>query len=202
MKKIIILLILALLFACGTVIKVRNYYVLFYNPIAQNAKLILDQPLPYTIEIADSKVPKTYDKYQMVVRRSAHRINYSNTDLWAVRVSDSVPDLLNNHINRYNIFTRCQREYLDEKPDLELVTYIKQIEMFKNKKYQSVHLQMEYSLRKVGQEKPIVNHSVDIEQEITPTNDMDIFARKISDMLKKSTDEFLVKTIEFFEKNE
>lgn len=198
-KNILIILLLSLaITSCGKVIISRNYYVLDYNPVLENQAFALTKPFPFSIEVVESRMPRTYDRSQMVIRYSAHKLDYSAENIWAVRLSSAVPDLINNHINKYGLFDRCQREYLDSRPDYEIVTYLNRIELIQNKLYKAVHLSIDYYLRQSDDRNFAVKYSADREIEIPQTADMDIFAKTVSDILKEETDNFLLKAVDYF----
>ncbi len=200
MKKrnlIFLSLILIAVFGCTQLTVSRNYFILDYNPIIENPKLSLAKPLPYSVQVMDSRMPRTYDRSQIVIRYSAHKLSYSSQNIWAVRLSYLIPDLINKQIKSYNIFEQTQREYLENRPDYEIITYVNRVELFKNDFYTAAHLSMDYYLRKSDNHDNVVKYSFDIEQEISK-NGMDLFAQKISNLIKEQTDKFLVKTIDYF----
>lgn len=198
-KYLLIIIILLVLCACGSVKIIRNHYVLHYNPVLSEPKLSLSKPLPYAIEVMDTNIMRTYDRSQMIIRHSAHRIEYSRENIWAVRVSTAVPDLINNHINKFNLFTRCQREYLNKRPDYEIVTTVNRIEMFKNDFYHAVNFSIDYYLRDATSGDMILKYPFAREIEVNKAAEMDMFAKKVSDMIENSTNGFLLETVEYFQ---
>ena len=182
---------------CAKLSLTRNYFILDYNPIIENPKLSLAKPLPYSVQVMDSRMPRTYDRSQIVIRYSAHKLSYSSQNIWAVRLSYLIPDLINKQIKSYNLFAQTQREYLEDRPDYEIITYVNRVELFKNDFYTAAHLSMDFYLRKSNSHDNIIKYSFDIEKQISEKG-MDIFAKKISNLLKDQTDIFLVKTIDYF----
>jgi ABC-type uncharacterized transport system auxiliary subunit len=195
---IVTLLIILMMFGCAKLSLSRNYFILDYNPIIENPKLSIAKPFPYSVQVMDSRMPRTYDRSQIVIRYSAHKLSYSTQNIWAVRLSYLIPDLINKQIKSYNIFSQTQREYLEERPDYEIITYVNRVELFKNEYYTAAHLSMDYYLRKSNNHDDIIKYSFDIEQQIAQ-NGMDIFAQKISNLLKDHTDIFLIKVIDYFD---
>ncbi len=194
----IIILMILMTFGCTKLNLARNYFILDYNPIIENPKLSLAKPFPYSVQVVDSRMPRTYDRSQIVIRYSAHKLSYSSQNIWAVRLSYLIPDLINKQIKSYNIFAQTQREYLEDRPDYEIITYVNRVEMFKNEYYTAAHLSMDYYLRKSDSHDDLIKYSFDIEKQISQEG-MDIFAKKISNLLKEQTDIFLVKTIDYFQ---
>ena len=184
-------------FGCAKLSLTRNYFILDYNPIIENPKLSLAQPLPFSVQVMDSRIPRIYDRSQIVIRYSAHKLSYSTQNIWAVRLSYLIPDLINNQIRNYNIFDQTQREYLESRPDYEIVTNVNRVELFSNQFYTAAHLSMDFYLRKNSSHENLVKYSFDIEKQI-PAKGMDLFAKKISELLKSQTDIFLIKTIDYF----
>lgn len=196
MKRIYLaVLLLLLLAACFKLTVARNYYILDYISVLDKPELSLAKPLPFAVVVRDAQLPRTYDRTQMVIRHSAHRIDYSSNDLWAVRLSDAVPDLINDQINSYHLFKNCQREYLDNRPDYEIVVHLNRIELFQSPGYRAVNLNMDYYLQASDSRDYLLKYTLTKEEEVPEGQDMDIFARKASELIKEGTDQFLIQAV-------
>ncbi len=74
--KFIILsgLLVMLVTSCSTPLIERDYYVIDYSPVPDNPNLILTNPLPYRVEVSNSRISRVYDRSQLVFRHSQHKI--------------------------------------------------------------------------------------------------------------------------------
>ena len=86
MKKIIVLSFLILvLFGCmGRKVAPSNYFILEYYDHSEKDELRLDEPFNQSVYIEDTKVPRTYNRKQIVVRHFGPRITYSENNLWGI----------------------------------------------------------------------------------------------------------------------
>lgn len=191
-------LILLLVAGCSQQVLVTTYYLLDYRPTVANPKLMLDKPLPFTAQVRNFNIPRSFDSIRIIARFSTHQINYYRYSLWAVRPQIAVADLLVQHINSYGIFTSCQREFLDERPDLEITGEIFQIEKYESEKYAAAHLKMVFELYDREKNKRLVTHAVDDETPIPPDN-MTIFAKALSDIINMEAEVFLEKIVDHFQ---
>lgn len=192
------LLLVLLIVSCAYPPLDRNYYSIEYNPVPDDPRLVLDTPLPYNVQIPNSRISRVYDRSQIVFRYSAHRLEYSANDLWALRLSSAIPDVLTRHFNRYNIFIQTQRDFLVERPDYEVITFVNNIEMLRSEQYRAVNLNMDMFLRRGDDLTYLVRHSFAREYELY-TDDVEIFVQNLSRILKEENDVFIEKILYYFD---
>ncbi|OQX83115.1 hypothetical protein B6D60_11035 [candidate division KSB1 bacterium 4484_87] len=190
-----------LLLRCATKSIQRQYFILDYNPILRDSSLTVEKPLPYRVQVQTMKIPRTFDRVNIVVRYSAHRLDYYRYQLWAIRPQIVISDLIARHIQRYHIFESCQREFLDERPDYEIIGSIEAIEKFDNPNYTAAHLAMKLYLRTFDGYEPVLTHEFDRVEEM-PVFRMELFAKKLSDIVQEETDNFIRKIIKYFKEQE
>jgi len=193
-----LLFITVLILSCSSPPVERNYYIIDYNPVPNNTSLVLDNPLPYRVQVPDSRVSRVYDRTQIVFRYSAHRIEYAPHDLWAVRLSSAIPDVLTKHFTRYNTFSVTQRDFLTERPDYEVITSINRIEMLRSEYFRAVSISMDIYLRRGHDLHYLVQHSFDREYEIF-SDEVEIFTQNLSRIIREETDLFIEKVLYQFE---
>lgn len=193
----ILTLLILFILGCGSRPSGRNYYVIDYNPVPENPQLILEQPLPYKVQVPDSRISRVFDRSQVVFRYSPHRIEYSSNDLWAVRLSTAIPDVLTKHFVLYNTFSVTQREFLVERPEFEIVTLINEIQLLQSEYYQAVHINMDMLLRRGDDLTFLVRHSFNREHEVF-TDDVEISVQNLSHMIREETDIFIEKILYHF----
>jgi len=186
-----------LLAGCAQETVQRKFFLIEYPLVLKDSTLYVQQPFPYKVLIRSLKLSRTYDKTSIVVRYSSHQINYYRYSLWAIRPQIMVSDLIARHFQEYRLFLKSEREFLDEKPDYEVVGQINAIEKFDNKLYTAAHLSIVLYLRRSSDFVPVVKHEFDRTEELS-TFDMSIFAKRLSDILREENDKFIGKIIHYF----
>jgi ABC-type uncharacterized transport system auxiliary subunit len=196
-----VMISIALLWLSGCATKTirPQYFILDYRPVLHDSTLSPPTPFPYSVQVNTVKIPRTFDKVNIVVRFSAHRLDYYRYNMWAIRPQLTVSDLIALHISDYKIFRKCQREYLDEHPDYEINGSIEAIEKFENDAYTAAHLSMTLYLRSYDGYDNLLVHQFDREVEM-PIFSMELFAKKLSDILEEETDVFIGKMVHYFNK--
>ncbi len=179
----------------------RKYYLLDYPGVAQDSLMHHKSPFPYKLQVQTMKLNRTYDRTNIVVRFSAHQIDYYRYSLWAIKPQIIISDLINQQIQANRIFIKCEREFLDENPDYEIVGYINAIERFHNEAFNAAHLAMTLHLRRSDDFEIILKHQFDRQEELS-NPDMTYFAKKMGDILREEVDEFLPRIADYFNKLE
>ncbi|MFZ5518362.1 MAG: ABC-type transport auxiliary lipoprotein family protein [Candidatus Zhuqueibacterota bacterium] len=187
-----------LLAQCSSTTIHPKYYILDYRPVLRDSSYVLAKPFPYRVQVQTMKIPRTFDRVSIVVRYSAHRLDYYRYNLWAIRPQITISDLIAEHINSYRIFQQCQREFFDVRPDYEIVGSIEAIEKFDNESYTAAHLALKLYLRSYDGYENLLSHEFEREEEIA-TFKMELFAKKLSDILNEETDVFIKKMIVYFQ---
>jgi ABC-type uncharacterized transport system auxiliary subunit len=195
-KLFFILLFVVIFFwlNCSTKSIYRQYFILDYRPVLQDSTLKIEKPLPYKVQVRTMKIPRTFDRVGIVVRYSTHQLDYYRYQLWAIRPQIVVSDLIARHISNYNIFQSCQREFLEERPDFEIIGVIDAIEKFDNEAYTAAHFAMKLYMRTYDGYENILSHEFDREEEM-PVFKMELFAKKLSDILQEEVDVFIGKIL-------
>lgn len=194
---VLALLLAALMAGCTRQVLVTTYYLLDYRPATTNAALLQGKPLPHRVQVLNFKIPRSFDSLRIIGRFSSHQINYYHYSLWAVRPQQAAADLLTQHINSYNLFQECAREFLNAQPDFEITGEIQQIEKYESEAYIAAHLKMSFELYDRATNLRVVMHEFDREVPL-PDNNMTIFAKALSDILNQEAEVFLVKVVEYF----
>jgi len=194
MKKIIVLsLSIIFLFGCmARNIIPRNYYILEYYSHSEKDELKLNEPFNQSVYIEDTKVPRTYNKKQIVVRHFGPRITYSDNNLWGVKLTKIIPNLLKKRLDSYNMFKNTQRELFSSTPDYIIDTSINNIEMYISETLYQARLDIDFIYRKKDTEEPLITHSANIEKVLLK-QDFDTFAQTINEILLDEIDKFSAK---------
>jgi len=195
-----ILLSSLIIYSCATKSIQPKYYILDYQPVLRDSTLMVEKPFPYKVQVQTMKIPRTFDRISIVVRYSAHRLDYYRYNLWAIRPQITISDLIADHISRFGIFKNCQREFLEERPDYEIIGYIEAVEKFDNEQYTAAHLALKLYLRTYDGYENLLSHEFDRVEEM-PVFEMELFAQKLSDILEEEVNHFIRKMIDYFNQN-
>ena len=179
--------------------KIARYYILDYNPIVK-AENKYSNPFPYKVQVKEFKIDRTYDNSRIVIRQSAHEVYYDRLSLWATRPQVAITDLLIKHINKLELFEQCKKSFLDEKPDYIISGTIHSIEKYRSEKYTRADLQVSLYLLEAHKNQTVLNYEIN---KYIPlyTDNMNFFAKKISDTLNEEFDAFLSEIIKYFSKH-
>ena len=194
MKKIIVLsLSITFLFGCmARNIVPRNYFILEYYSHSEKDELKLNEPFDQSVYLEDAKVPRTYNRKQIVVRHFGPRITYSDNNLWGVKLSKIVPNLLKKRLDSYNMFKNTQRELFTSDPDYVIDTNINNIEMYISETLYLARLNIDFTYRKKDKEEPLITHSANVERVLLK-QDFDTFAQTVNEILLDEMDKFAAK---------
>jgi len=175
--------------------KAPNYYVLDYLKATENKALVQAQPFEKTLEVMDAKLPRTYDRNQLVKKTSFASISYYANDLWANRLYDAVPNIIAQRLNAYNIFTKCARDLGEASPDYYLETYIQNIEYIEGVIPQA-YLRIEFYLRKSADQTVIFSQVNERSQDIRDPS-VDFLVQTYNQLIMYETDVFAGRCIDY-----
>jgi ABC-type uncharacterized transport system auxiliary subunit len=187
-------------YSCATKAIQPQYYILDYLPVLRDSTLAVTKPFPLKVQVQTMKIPRTFDRVSIVVRYSAHRLDYYRYNLWAIRPQITISDLIADHIARFGIFKKCQREFLEERPDYEIIGTIEAIEKFDHEAFIAAHLSMKLYLRTYDGYDNLLIHEFDRVEEL-PVFQMELFAQKLSDIIEEEVNHFIRKMIIYFNEN-
>ncbi|MDZ4183334.1 MAG: ABC-type transport auxiliary lipoprotein family protein, partial [Candidatus Cloacimonadaceae bacterium] len=196
---LIVILISALLSGCfGKVDRIStNYYVLDYKKATENPNLVMKEPFPKTLEVMETDVNRTYSRNQLVVKENFSRIRYLPYDVWASRLSSSVPDLIVQRIRAYNVFTQVDRSTGDTAPSYYLDTTIHSLEKIESKRPRA-YLRIEYFLRDSATQELLMTHKAERYRDLNDDS-MIYLIQSYNEMLMLETDIFVAKARMFME---
>ena len=190
-----------IIYSCATKSIQPKYYILDYQPVLRDSMLMVEKPFPYKVQVQTMKIPRTFDRVSIVVRYSAHRLDYYRYNLWAIRPQITISDLIADHISRFGIFKNCQREFLEERPDYEIIGNIEAVEKFDHEQYTAAHLALKLYLRTYDGYENLLIHEFDRVEEM-PVFQMELSAQKLSDILEEEVNQFIRKMIDYFSTSE
>jgi ABC-type uncharacterized transport system auxiliary subunit len=176
-------------------VQAPNYYVLDYLKATENRALIQAKPFEKSLEVSDAKLPRTYDRNQLVKKTSYASISYYANDLWANRLYDAVPNIISQRLNAYNIFTKCARDMGDASPDFYLETYIQNIEYIEGDIPQAF-LRIELYLRKSSDQSVVFSQVNESSKDIRDPS-VDFLVQTYNQMIMYETDLFAGRCIDY-----
>lgn len=186
------------LFAVGCAKQmVRNYYVIDYvphHPRQNSSSPLIDKDL----EVNIFEISTIYDRSQIVIRRSRHRLVYSNYDLWPIRPQEAVQNLLMRHLRKARIFDTVKKDFLDKRPRYSIGGTIHNIEFYHSEKLYRADLEMDLYLWDNQKNHQIVEHHVKRYVKMEQNN-ITYFVKNISDILREENAIFVEKIIKYFE---
>ncbi len=186
--------LLALAGCVSQVIPSTNYYMLEYYPQLENSDMIRQQPFPSTAQVTDTRISRTYDRKQIVVRDIGPRFSYSTTDLWGVSLPPKIADLVATRLQRYRVFSEVRREYSTESVDFEVATNVDAFELVRVDTKGQAHLEMDFVLTARSSGDSPVHHRVAREQALADSS-VESFVIAANDMLLEETDRFISKIV-------
>lgn len=178
--------------------KVINYYILDYIPHLDKDELKQTKSFPYSVEITETQIPRTYQRNQIVEKNSINTISYSESNLWADKLYNAIPQLMLQKTIRYNFFEDVQRDMYTSIPDYYIDSFVGNIEEVRSNEFVSAHVKMDFYLRN-SKQKIVVVHRFNRDVPVLD-NDMSSTVQTFSEIISEEYDKFLVKSKDYFVK--
>lgn len=162
MKKIFLLvLILALMVACGYS-PGKRYYQLVFEAYPGTIKPDASFPgLDKTILIEPVTVEEIYNDYHLVYRTSPYELNYYAYHFWIKRPDKLIRDVIFDYLTAKKIFSRIVYSRAEAEPDYQVKIRVNVIEEHDLKKVWLVRLNMEIEIRDFQSGSLLVFHRFD-----------------------------------------
>lgn len=113
--------------AClGAVNTVRTYFVLFGAPERPASA----QPIQGLVHVRTFDADNVYEKFQIVVRRSPYELRYSEANVWAVKPSQMVSDIVAKTLGDAGAFGSVTRELGLVRPRYTLAGEVYAVEVY------------------------------------------------------------------------
>ncbi len=153
------------LFGCGKV-PVKQYYILNYLPSTTRDRLY-PSPYPYTIRLRELDIEEAYNRPQIVYRQSPFQLRYYVYQVWAVKPTRMITDLLNKHLVTANLVSSVIRRY-DEgpRPDYELNGIIESLEEYDSEELWFAHMCIRLNLVRLKDGKTIYTRRFDHRKKV------------------------------------
>ncbi len=177
-------------------IPVTNYYVLDYLPATENPELERVTPFNKTLEVQETNLPRTYDRNQIVRKKSYVQISYFTRDLWSTRLYDAVPNLIVRRLNAYNIFKTVSRDVGETKPDYFLESNIRNIELVDSSKpYAFLSIEL---ILKDSRSQTVIFSTRSERSRLLHDTSVAYLVQCFNELIMEETDLFASKCIDYF----
>ncbi|MEN6445423.1 MAG: ABC-type transport auxiliary lipoprotein family protein [Candidatus Cloacimonas sp.] len=174
-----------------------NYYVLEYQAGNEKPELYRTTNTGKNLEVLTTSLPRTYDRNQIVVKENFYKVKFLQTDVWATRLRDAIPNLIVQRIKAYNIFGTVSRgEIADKTPQYFLETTVNNIEKIEGTEPRA-YLNMEFVLRDSTSEKIVLTHKNERSVELVDPS-MIYLVQAFNEMIMEETDLFAAKCNLYF----
>lgn len=170
MKKITLISVIAVLLlgitGCGKV-PVKKFYVLAYEPDKLTNRKS-KSPYPCTIRIKEFNIEQVYSKPQIVYRKSPFELQYYYYQVWAVKPTRMISDIVQKHFAATSLVSRVVRRFDEgnERPDYELSGVIEAIEEYDSKNVWFAHLAIRMTLTRIKDNKTIYTRRFDKRRKV------------------------------------
>lgn len=163
MKKYIIsgcvILLLVIFWACAQAPQ-KQFYLISYVPTKVSVENSA-RPYPFKVQLREFDVLRVYNRSQMVLRFSPNQIQYYNFKHWAVRPGFMITDAIEKHLTTANLVTELRRDFLDYRPDYQIIGTVGAIERFDSGDTWYAHLAMNFKLLRERDRHELWNYSFD-----------------------------------------
>ncbi len=196
-KKVFFISALAILTSCG-VKMVREFFVLAYlpEPESLNRFNLSHLPIDARVEVQNFEMNRIYDRNQIVIRESLHKLSFDERSHWALRPNRALPELVMYHINSAGLFKECKTDFLLTRPDYYISGIINNIEIYSGESAVLAHLNVVLELRDRDR-NIVVSHKINEKKDIK-RHDITIFVKTVGELMRDGTHEFMIKIVNHF----
>ena len=183
--------------SCGERTLIRHYYILDFPE--KNYQSSQDTLLGEGIcEILRTKIPPAYDQQRIAVRRRSHEISYYQYHYWAMNPADNLTALMEQQIQKSQIFTFSSSGILKGIPDYQIALDTYKLEVLDQNEIYSVSVDMRMDLIDYNSSKSLVVHRFDRTKELE-NRDLNLFASELSNIFQEETNTFIAKIRTYIE---
>lgn len=194
---ILIALILILASSCSSEKRMVNRYYLIEMPSAA-LQVREDGNGPHldgSCEISGVDVAPAYERNQIVNRSGSNEISFYRYNLWAVRPSVSIRELILSDIEASGMFSSVSERFSLSIPDYLFSTRIDQLEVLEDRNNFSAHLSLRFTLLKNDSRDLVLSHEADRTVPLEE-KDLNLFAAAVSSIILEELRTFQMKLAE------
>lgn len=148
-------------FAGCAAIPVKKYFVLNYVPQTAVTRLS-PAPYPFTVRLKTFSIEEAYARPQIVYRQSPYELQYYFYNVWAVKPTQMITDLIYKHLATVGLISSIVRRF-DEgsKPTYELSGTIEAIDEYDSDQVWFAHLALRFYLTRISDGRVIYTRRFD-----------------------------------------
>jgi ABC-type uncharacterized transport system auxiliary subunit len=173
-----------------TVISERRKFLIEAKPLRLPFKNS-ERPYNYHLEIKKFNVSRLYDQDRIVIRLSDVEIRENRQQVWSVRPSEMLTDVVEQYFKKSDLFVNASQEFLDMRPDYVFSGTVSAIEELKTGGSRFARLAMSMQITDTEKNQIIWSGEFD-DQPPVPVDDMGKTVQTMRDILHRNMEEYLV----------
>ncbi len=188
MRVVALVVALAGTAACfGSSPAIRSYYVLH----GVTASSMVGRPIDGLVRVRNLDAATVYEKFQIVVRQNPYQLQYDEDNIWAVKPSQMIADVIARALNDSRRFTAVARELGELRPDYILSGRLQAVEVYDSNDQWFAHLSLSLRLTEFATGRTLHTMSFDERRPLVERSYAQA-ARAISELLSTAIDELVV----------
>jgi cholesterol transport system auxiliary component len=189
MKKVFYLFIAVVLFsACAKTVTTPKYYVMDF-PVKTFDNKTVETISRDVCEILPVQVTEVYSQHRIALRKRSHEINYYRYHQWAESPDLNIQRLIQKKLSSDALFARISDRIWSVAPRYQLSAYINQLEAVEGDDSLMAHISLKLELFDRIKKQVVVVHTFDKTRPLDEW-DMNMFALKMSEILKRDLERF------------
>lgn len=172
----------------GTVTPQRSYFVMHGLTANRSAQ----GPIDGLVRVRTLDADTIYEKFQIVVRRNPYELQYSDTNVWAVKPNRMVSDMIARSLAEGEAFKTVARELGELRPDYILGGDLHAIEIYDSGDIWFAHLSLTITMSRYSNGEALFTYTFD-ERRPIPEQTFAQGARALSELLSTAMDEVLTR---------
>ncbi|MBK8012978.1 MAG: membrane integrity-associated transporter subunit PqiC [Deltaproteobacteria bacterium] len=182
-RSFVALTLLAMVAGCfGARTQDRSYFVLSSLPIEP----MQQAPFSGLVRVQDMDADSAYEKFQIVVRKSPYELRYSDANVWAVKPSQMLSDILAKQLVESRTFTTATRTLGDNRPQYSLGGDLHAIEVYDSQELWYAHLAFSLDMTAFDTGARVFSFRFD-ERKALPEASFPHAVRALSELLDEAT---------------
>lgn len=187
MRIVLFTLTLALTACFGSNTVVRNHYVLH----GVTASSMVGRPIDGLVRVRNLDAATVYEKFQIVVRRNPYQLQYDEDNIWAVKPSQMIADVISRALSDSKRFTAVVRELGELRPKYILSGRLQAIEVYDSDDQWYAHLSLSLHLTEFSTGRTLHSLTFDERRPLVERSYAQA-ARAISELLSTAIDELVL----------
>jgi ABC-type uncharacterized transport system auxiliary subunit len=180
-------LLLASIGCFGSSPAIRSYYVLH----GVTASSMVGSPIDGLVRVRNLDAATVYEKFQIVVRQNPYQLQYDEDNIWAVKPSQMIADVIARALNDSKRFTAVVRELGELRPQYILSGRLQAVEVYDSDDQWYAHLSLSLHLTEFATGRTLHSLTFDERRPLAERSYAQA-ARAISELLSTAIDELVI----------